>query len=240
MRPLFTLAILFTLTITCSLGQKKYGAGYYVTTAGDTVRGEIEYLYNYNQGFKFRSSPEEESKKFGVEDATTFVLRGGNTYQRLDFGLGDLSAEPVFAQRIIDGTIDLYSYQGRLFVDGGGANKFRMAKPKAKTTEETKKYYQQNVGYFNILFEDCPAVRSDAATVAISSKRLTDLIIRYHQCRQIPFTQLPASVRESILGWRSEWPHPRSRIVSSTIQTCPFWVAPRFKVPLAHLRLRCS
>jgi hypothetical protein len=181
-----------------SFGQKKYGPGYYVSNNGDTVKGFIEYRYNYNYSFLFRSTPREKSDKITIDDALAFQLDGGNAYQKLDFALGDLSDKPVFAQTIILGAINMYSYQGRLFVDGGGPNKFRMAKPKAKTTEETKKYYQQNVGYFNILFQDCPAVRTDAATVAISSKRLTDLITRYHQCRQIPFSHVAARQRKRI------------------------------------------
>jgi hypothetical protein len=181
-------ASLFVLFIfNYAVAQDKFGSGFYVNHEGDTVRGFVEYRYHYNYEFTFRSTLKGDSRTFTVDEVNHFGLDRGNKYHKIDFALGDLSPKPVFAQMLFEGDIDLYRYQGTLFIDGGGSNRFQLASRKGKNTEDATKYLQKNTGYFNILFQQCPTVAAEAAKITISSDALVYLLTNYHDCKNVPY-----------------------------------------------------
>ncbi len=188
---------LFLLFFGYSFSQNKTGAGYYITNEHDTIRGYIEYRNNYNTEFKFRVTPKARSKIVASEDVIGFTFLNSRVFQTLDFA-SELTNHPVFAQVLLTGDIDVYRHHGKLLVDGGGINKFRFEKAKPKPDDEAKENYQKNVGYFNILFHECPEVLTKARTVGISSNRLIDWVEEYHDCKNIPYTKLLIKEKKQI------------------------------------------
>jgi len=180
------------------IAQDKYGPGFYVTSAGDTVRGFIEYRYHYNYEFKFKSTLKEDSKTLNVDEIDLFALDVGNTYEKLDFGLGDLSSKPVFAQTLLHGAINLLRYQGRLFIDGGGSNRFQLANGKGRDTDDATKRIQKNTGYFNILFQECPTIARESAKITISQTSVIDIVSRYHDCKNVSYVNLSKKSKKRI------------------------------------------
>jgi hypothetical protein len=186
-----TLLFLGAITLSNSLfAQDKYGPGYYLAAGADTIRGFVEYRSNYNYEFKFKKNLKEESKTYTIDEVSQFGLDYGITYQKLDFALEGLSIKPVFAQVLVQGEIDLYEYQSRLFLDGGENRKFLMAKGKGGNSEDVQKNYQKNAGIFNILFFDCPTIKEEALKSTINKTTLTNLVIKYHDCKKISNEQL--------------------------------------------------
>ncbi|MEY4930457.1 MAG: hypothetical protein RI909_1181, partial [Bacteroidota bacterium] len=176
--------------------QDKYGSGFYVTSAGDTVRGFIEYQYHYNDQFKFKATLKETTKTLTIEEVDLFALDLGNTYEKLDFALDDLSAKPVFAQTLLHGDISLFRYQGRLFIDGGGSNRFQLANGKGRDTEDATKRLQKNTGYFNILFQECPTVAKESAKITISPTSVVDIVSKYHHCKNASYVNLSKPLKK--------------------------------------------
>jgi len=170
--------------------QDKYGPGFYVTSASDTVRGFIEYQYHYNDQFKFKPTLKETRRTLTVDEVDLFALDAGDTYKKLDFALGDLSVKPVFAQALLLGDISLFRYQGRLFIDGGGSNRFQLANGKARNTEDATKQLQKNTGYFNILFQECPTVTQESSKITISPSSVITLVSKYHECKKTSYVNL--------------------------------------------------
>lgn len=191
-------ALLTFFILNNSIAQDKFGPGFYINHEGDTVRGFIEYRYHYNYEFKYKSTLKEDSKTFTIDEVTVFGLDLGGKYQKLDFALGNLAPKPVFALILFQGDIDLYRYQGTLFIDGGGSNRFQLASRKGKNTEDATKYLQKNTGYFNILFQQCPTVVAEAAKVTISSEAVVKLLSNYHDCKNAPYVDLSKKGKKQI------------------------------------------
>lgn len=189
--------LLFAVCVQSHLcAQDKYGPGFYVTSTGDTVRGFIEYQYHYNDQFKFKATLKEAIKTFTADEVVLFSLDFGNTYQKLDFALGDLSSKPVFAQALLQGDISVFRYQGRLFIDGGGSNRFQLANGKGRDTEDATKRLQKNTGYFNILFQDCPTLVKESVKITISPSSVVDIVSKYHHCKNASYVNLSKPLKK--------------------------------------------
>ncbi len=198
MQQVSLISLLTFFVLIDSIAQDKFGSGFYIDQKGDTVKGLIEYQYHYNNQFNFKPTLKEASKTLTTDEANLFVLDVGSTYKNLDFELGDLAPKPVFAQLLFQGDIDLYRYQGTVFIDGGGKNRFRLASRKGKNTEDATKYLQKNTGYFNILFQQCPTVAAEAAKITISSEALVNLLSNYHDCKNAPYFDLSKKGKKQI------------------------------------------
>ena len=185
---LYLLTIFITFgVLTCVNAQDKFGSGYYVKTNGDTVVGLIRYQSNHSNSFEFKSSNGSQGQRITLDEATQFGFSNGPIYKKLDFGQEDLAANPVFAEVLFSGRINLYKYQANFFIEGSGKNRFKLAKSKVKDAEEAKKNYQMNIGYFNILFNDCPLFKMETTDAIIGEANLLALLKKYHACKSETF-----------------------------------------------------
>ncbi len=193
----FLLVFLFGNSIYL-FGQDKFGSGYYISQNRDTVKGFIEYRNNFGYSFKFRSIPRERSKELSTENVIQFGFTNGSIYRMIDFALGDAATTPVFAQVLFDGQIDLLVYKSKLFLDGGGTNRFKLSGRRPISRGEAIKILQENTGYLNILLRDCPEVKDQAGKVRISSAAIADILSKYHDCTKATYANYSKGRKKQI------------------------------------------
>ncbi len=188
---LLTTLLLFIAAIGYTAAQDKFGSGFYVTDATDTVRGFIQYKPKYGSGFLFRAQADGTTENFSPDRVKSFGFFGGSTFDRVRYATVQGAAEEmVFALVLIDGEIDLLAYEGVYLLRSEEKGMFKLVKGKTPDTSLAIKNYQANTGAFNILFQDCPSVKEAAQEIPIKEERLVGLVKSYHQCRGLPFEDL--------------------------------------------------
>jgi len=185
--------ILTTLVTTAAISQDKFGAGYYVTNTSDTVRGFIEYKAHYSTGFKFREHLNGQTQSITIDKVRSFGAPAGTVYARVEYSSkSNLPATPILIRPVVQGEVDLFYYKGKTFIGSDKKGRFALSDKKSSSTEEATKNYQKNIGAFNILFHDCPAVKEKAQTTQIGEEKLTELLRSYHECRDLPYKEFKA------------------------------------------------
>ena len=191
---LFRLQKVFFLTFfTCAaaLAQDKFGPGYYVTNTADTVHGYIEYKTKYQGGVTFRKQLSAASEHLTIDQVKAFGFPSGYTLMRVQFpAKADLPAMTVFAKVIVKGGLDLFDYDGRFFIGSDKEGHFQLAQAKTSNAAQAIKNYQTNTGIFNILFQDCPAVKEEAQKTSISKEKLVALLQSYNTCMGLPHREV--------------------------------------------------
>ena len=186
-------------------GQDKFSRGYYMTQAGDTVKGFIQHKNNYNSQFLFRPSNEGEVQKKFPEEIVAFGCLGGQTFGRLSNPLNSEN-ETVFGEFLGRGEeINLLRYQGKLVLQKNDGTQFLLEK-KGKNPTEARLNFQKNVGIFNRLFFECNSVKESAAKVSPNSISFLKLLEDYHNCKNSDFRDLMVHSRLTFkLGFFVGW-----------------------------------
>jgi len=182
--------ILFLCATMCkyAIAQDKFGSGYYVSDSPDTVRGFIQYAPKYTSGFAFRSTVKSTTQKFSADGVKAFGFTEGGNFVRIAYAeQKDLPPVPIFVNVLVAGNIDLMVYQRTYLIGSDQKGRFELVDAKTSSETQAMKNYQANTGAFNILFQDCPAVKETAQKVAIRQNPLIDLVKAYHQCRNLPY-----------------------------------------------------
>jgi len=184
------LLVIFVLTLLIyadSQSQERFGGGFYVTNSQDTVHGFILNKTHYLTEILFRKTISSPSQVLTVDDVKSFGLSSGEIYIPLKFpGQRNLPQTPAFIRMVVGGGIELLSYRGQYIIGSDDKGRFAMAKGKTSNATTALKNRQINIGIFNILFQDCPSVRSEAQTIPIVEEKLMQLIKSYHTCRSLP------------------------------------------------------
>lgn len=171
-----------------AVAQDKFGSGYYVTDSPDTVRGLIQYAPKYTRGFAFRSTAKSTTQRFTTDGVKAFGFTAGANFVRIDYAKEKgLPPAPIFVNVLMAGDIDLMIYQRTYLIGSEQKGRFELVDAKTSSETQAMKNYQANTGAFNILFQDCPAVKETAQKVAIRQKPLIDLLEAYHLCRDLPY-----------------------------------------------------
>jgi hypothetical protein len=182
---------LFLLLIQGTSAQDRFGSGYYLSEAGDTVHGFIQYKPRYTDKVPFRSTLKSRTKELSAEQTRAFGFTGWDNFERLEFAATkDAPASPVFVNVLVSGEIDLLVYRRTFIIGSAQAGRFKLIGGKSSNAEQAMKNYQTNTGAFNILFQDCAAVKEAAQKAKISRRALVELIKDYHKCRGLPATEL--------------------------------------------------
>jgi hypothetical protein len=163
--------------------QDKFLSGFYVTNLGDTVQGLIEYRAHYRNDLKFRSHVNSPIETITTDEIKAFGFSSGSLYERLTFSLEGFPSTPIVVKVLVKGQLNLFASQSQLIIGSDSAGHFKLMKGKSSNGSEALKNYQKNTGIFNILFQDCPAVKDAAQHSKISERRLIKLLKSYHQCR---------------------------------------------------------
>ena len=179
------LTVLFLILSFETFAQNRFFPGFYVTHAGDTVAGFIEYKSNYGRGPKFRKELKSSGTQLLADDIKAFGFSSGSLYERVSLSLDAFPSTPTIVKVLVKGELNLFAYQGRLIMGSENKGHFRFAKGKSSNGEEAMKSYQKNTGVFNMLFHDCPAVKEASQHTKVSERKLIELLAAYHRCRDV-------------------------------------------------------
>jgi hypothetical protein len=89
---------------------------------------------------------------------------------------------------MVQGKVDLFTYDGKMVIGSDEKGRFALGK-KTSNAGQAVKDRQENIAAFNILFNDCPAVRDEAQTAPITKESVTKLITSYHDCLGATYTK---------------------------------------------------
>lgn len=182
--------IIITFPFFQVLAQDKFGTGYYLTNAGDTVRGFIEYKAGYDEGFKFKPNLKASTQRIAISQVKSLAFTSGTSYARVEYpATGNLPATPVFVRQVVDGEVDLFYHEGRMYLGSEKRGRFALSKKRSSNGAESLKNQQNNLGAFNILFQDCPAVQQEAQKTFVSEENLAKLLRSYHECRGLQYRE---------------------------------------------------
>jgi hypothetical protein len=186
---IFSALFLTTILFFQAGAQDKYGPGYYVTNNGDTVHGYVEYRTNYKAGVRFRTDLKTRPQQLAIDDVKAFGLSSGATYTRVNHpSKENPSGSSIFIRPMVLGEVDLYSYRGKMIIGSANKGRFQLVS-KTSNDAEAMKNFQNNIGAFNILFQDCPAVKEEAQKVSVTQDRVIELIRSYHNCRGVSYQE---------------------------------------------------
>jgi len=178
------------LTFSGAIAQEKFGEGYYVTNTSDTTHGYIEYKTKYRDRIKFRSASKAAIQTLPIAQVKAFGFTSGKTYRRVEYSSKtNLPASPIFVRPIIQGEVELFEYQGKIFIGSENKGRFELDGKKSSSSTDAMRSYQKNTGAFNILFQDCLAVKEVAQKTSVSEDNLVNLLRSYYECRDLPYQQ---------------------------------------------------
>lgn len=96
MRQLIFVAVL--LCVQWAFGQNNFKKGYIVTTAGDTLQGEINFNWNLKPStLSFRQGA--FSNSYDVDDVSSFQIKGGDLFVQRDV---ELDASPTVLDKLLE------------------------------------------------------------------------------------------------------------------------------------------
>ena len=185
---------LFCTIVLLSLAnaQDKFVKGYYVTNNGDTVHGMLEYRGVYRKDVNFSASPKGTVQKLTPKEVAAFGFDSGSTYVRYNHPTKEnLDEDSIFVKPILRGEIDVYSYDNKLVIGSDEKGRFPLSK-KTSNAPETVKNLQGNARAFNVVFQDCAAVRAEAQNVLMTKENILKLVRSYHDCVGLSYTEAKA------------------------------------------------
>lgn len=194
----FIATFLLGTMVLCASAQDKFAPGFYVNQAGDTIRGLIQYQHNYGNGFTFRPELKSKSQLFTPANVKSFGFSKGKVFESVSVSIWKSPKVQVFVNVLLTGEVELYSYQRQYIIGSDSKGHFSLIKGKSTNDAEALRNYQANTGTFNILLQDCPAVKENAQKTAITNSKLLELLKAYHQCRNLPYKEIkPAPIRRA-------------------------------------------
>ena len=172
--------------------QDRFSKGYYVTNNADTVYGYIEHRSVYRKDVSFRSGPKARVQRLTAKEVAAFGFDTGTAYVRVNHpSKGNVAGDSIFVRPILQGEIDLYSYDGNMVIGSDKKGRFALGK-KTSNAAEAVKNNQSNAVAFNVVFQDCPTVRAEAQNAPITKESIVKLVGSYHDCRGLSYAEAKA------------------------------------------------
>jgi len=194
-----TLFFLFLCSFfTACYSQARFGPGYYVSHQNDTVKGFIKYHGNSYGRIIFRSDLHSDDQIISPTEAKFFAFESGNSYKLQNFAQTNKPVNEVFARILVVGTVDLYVFYNQYLMVSPTKGQFILTKVKAVNNDETMAQHQRNIGAFNVLFFDCPALRGVAEKTNITEEPLIQLVRKFHECKSLPYKEFSAEKRKNV------------------------------------------
>ncbi|RZK27698.1 MAG: PorT family protein [Hymenobacter sp.] len=205
------LPLAFGLGSVTAHAQADFQPGYIVQSAGDTLRGEVDYRdarLNNNQ-CRFRARPEAAATIFLPATLRAYGLRDGSKlYRSLTLPISAGKAVPAtspageryFLEVLADGPASLYSWR-----DTERADHYYVATDKFPLTElvhrkvllEQERILQEQNTYRNTLAQalaGCPVAQAQLPALAFTARALAAAVAAYNACQQ------PAQVVQAAKG----------------------------------------
>lgn len=186
----FIATFLLGTIVLCASAQDKFAPGFYLNQTGDTIRGLIQYQHNYGSGFIFRPELKSKSQLFTPATIKSFGFAKGKVFESISISIKNGRKDQVFVNVLLTGEVELYSYQRQYIIGSDSKGHFNLIKRKSTNDAEALRNYQANTGTFNILFQDCPAVKENAQKTFITESKLLALLKAYHECRNLSYKEI--------------------------------------------------
>jgi hypothetical protein len=181
--------LLFLLSI-CSINtwsQADFRPGYLVKNNGDTLRGLIDYRTNeplFTTRCTYKSNVSAQSQTFAPNEVKSFLFEG-NKYV-VSFVLPDsTSKDPVFAQRLASGMVNLNRYLNRYFVEKPGRKTFELIQTQKEVTKDGEDFIvpeKKYIATLNSYFADCRAMSGKLERLELLEKDLIKVVNKYNEC----------------------------------------------------------
>ena len=182
----FILIILSILTLATFEGkaQRDFRNGYIITSANDTIFGQVEYRSNAKNYqsciFKKDNVITEYSEKqlngFGYENDKFFTSK---------------IIEGSFVEALVVGEMSLYKFQNIFLVRKAGGEVYRLESKNTGVNDEGMEKMKEDTkwkGIISYLMYDCfPESNQIVKDLRLVEKDLTTLIIRYNNCKRTTF-----------------------------------------------------
>jgi hypothetical protein len=160
-----------------------------VTTAGDTLRGELAVpQFPTEKGIKYYPAATAAARPFGVREVRAFGLQDGRRFRRRNVAMGRntekgvVDSAAVFLQQLVGGAVNLYRYD---------MDATSYLQSRAAVTESPQFFIDQVSGpllpvrrltYQALLatvLKDCPAVLSALPRTTFTEESLSRLVLHY-------------------------------------------------------------
>jgi len=172
--------------------QTNFLKGYYVTFSRDTVHGFIEYRFeNRNQKVcAFRKELNGEIHKFFPMDIAGFTIDEKIFYESHSFKTRMGVEFYGFFKVVVRGYLSLLQYESISFVKASDGEVFDISK-KSAITDGKLRVDNRGLGMLFFLMADCEEIsRSTIERYYKSSAGLTEIFVRYNQCKSSPAVML--------------------------------------------------
>lgn len=176
LKSIVALSSLFVLLTQLSAQQSR--PGFMVTHERDTIRGEIQNRYSYNDFISCLFVKDGNSTEFFPKDIMAFGYDEGKLMRRV--------SDKHFGEVLVKGTINLIATEDQFFVEKEDEI-YLLERKFIKTVingQEGVKEDRTWQGVLSILIGDCITNSNEAVSkTALLRKSLTKLILRYNRCQ---------------------------------------------------------
>ena len=193
-RLLSTTALILAFGSISFLTSAQQASGDQVTTSdGRILFGEIQRDYDKESYNSIRIVLNDGKKmELGPNEVLEFRLENGRYFQSKILSEKE---EKVFAQVIISGEINLYRYQGTLYVERGHGGLYKMRVLERKVEDdgrEKTRHYREYLGILNLLManNECSLIREPGRNNSgtnINESELVRIIENFHLCENLPY-----------------------------------------------------
>lgn len=192
--------LLLTCSITLSIGQGRFEAGYYVKPSGERVTGEIKNINGrYNpSSIEFRRTQDSETSVLGLDDVKEFGITGKVKYVRAKTKMDvaapsaalstsrrpDLVQKTVFLKVLVEGRLGLLSWQNEgqqlfFFQDGENTPEQLIYKKYVVIDEDNQRQEKENKDYIVQLTTHFDCVGLSAGYWAVVDYTQRSLVVAF-------------------------------------------------------------
>lgn len=176
----YVLAFTFLLIISYPVfSQSDFRKGFVITLEQDTVAG----LIDYREGNRIYTTCDFKSSE--NSNLTTYsprqILGYGITGDKLFQSKGDTA----FYEILLSGVVTLRKYKETFYVQKNNEPQYELKSTVKELKIDGKRYQQkmkEYMGILNMLFFDCPEIKSSMKNVVANQRSLTDITRRYNAC----------------------------------------------------------
>ncbi|MEM1324433.1 MAG: hypothetical protein AAGI23_00685 [Bacteroidota bacterium] len=167
------------------VAQNDYRAGFVITSAQDTLHGQVSYRSNFKNYHSCFFKQQHKVTEYTAEEIEGFGYDGGKYF------VSGIVADD-FVEVLVHGTISLYKTRGWYMVKKNG-KLYELANKMVAAERNGRKGYgvsQRWRGTLVFLMQNCQKGLKDGISKAkLSAKSLTEIVVAYHDCTGESYTE---------------------------------------------------
>ncbi|HEV8514684.1 MAG TPA: hypothetical protein VGQ59_15480 [Cyclobacteriaceae bacterium] len=179
------LFVLFTFSSIALSAQKYFLPGYYISSAGDTVRGFIDFSKKNAKQCVFQKKEGDEIMMYTPKEIRGYGFNGDKQFAVKKLPSDSSLDRAVFMEILVQGKVNLYRNNDVFYIE---KDKLYVLEMETVQDQQSVRYKKKYVGILNLLFSDCQGLPKDAANVSYSQKDLVEITARYNRCVNAKYT----------------------------------------------------